>query len=68
VTEDQRNVAFESRVVAVEGRTAVARWSASLSSASSGSRVELDGVFILVFERDDLCSELREWWHVRTSP
>ena len=68
VTEDQRDVAFESRVVAVEGRTAVARWSANLRSASSGARVELDGVFILVFERDDLCSELREWWHVRTSP
>ncbi len=67
VTADQRNVDFNSRVVAVTGRTAVARWSASLSSASSGARVELDGVFILTFVDSGLCSELREWWHVRTS-
>jgi len=34
VTADQRNVDFNAHVVAVNGRTAVARWSASLSSAS----------------------------------
>jgi hypothetical protein len=67
VTADQRDVDFKSHVVAVNGRTAVARWSASLKSASSGVRVELDGVFILTFEASGLCSELREWWHVRTS-
>jgi uncharacterized protein (TIGR02246 family) len=67
VTADQRNVDFNAHVVAVNGRTAVARWSASLNSASSGARVELDGVFILAFADSGLCSELREWWHVRTS-
>jgi hypothetical protein len=65
VTADQRNVDFKSEVVAVNGQTGVARWSASLTSASSGARVELDGVFILKFEGSGLCSELREWWHVR---
>ena len=49
-------------------KRAVARWSASLTSASSGARVELDGVFILTFDGSGLCSELREWWHVRTGP
>jgi hypothetical protein len=67
VTADQRNVDFKSQVVAVNGETGVARWSASLTSAASGTRVELDGVFILKFDRSGLCSELREWWHVRTS-
>jgi hypothetical protein len=67
VTADQRNVDFDSHVVAVNGQTAVARWSATLKSASSGVRVELDGVFVLTFEDSALCSELREWWHVRTS-
>jgi len=68
VTADQRNVDFKSQVIAVNGQTGVARWSASLTSASSGARVELDGVFILTFDASGLCSELREWWHVRTSP
>ena len=68
VTADQRNVAFKFEIVAVTGPTGIARWSASLVSAASGVRVELDGVFLLTFDASGLCSELREWWHVRTSP
>jgi len=68
VTADQRNVDFKSQIVAVTGQTGIARWSASLTSAASGTRVELDGVFILRFDDSGLCSELREWWHVRTNP
>jgi uncharacterized protein (TIGR02246 family) len=68
VTADQRDVDFKSQLVAVNGETAIARWSATLKSASSGMRVELDGIFVLTFEGSGLlCSELREWWHVRTS-
>jgi uncharacterized protein (TIGR02246 family) len=68
VTADQRNVEFTSQLIAVTGQQAVARWSARLSSTSSGVRVELDGVFILTFDqKSGLCSELREWWHVKTS-
>ena len=66
VTADQRNIDFKSEIVAVAGQTGVARWSARLTSAASGTRVELDGVFVLTFAADGLCSELREWWHVRT--
>ena len=65
VTADQRDVDFKWQLISVTGPTAVARWSASLKSASSGTRVELDGVFILTFDGSGLCSELREWWHVR---
>jgi ketosteroid isomerase-like protein len=68
VTADQRDIDFRASVVAVNGVTGVARWSASLRSASSGARVELDGVFVLTFDASGRCSELREWWHVRTDP
>ena len=67
VTADQRNVAFKSEIVTVSGETGIARWSATLTSAASGARVELDGVFVLKFDAGGLCSELREWWHVRAS-
>ena len=67
VTADQRDVDFTSSVVAVSGRTGIARWNAKLKSASSGVNVELDGIFVLTFDDGGLCSELREWWHVRTS-
>jgi uncharacterized protein (TIGR02246 family) len=66
VTADQRDVDFHSAVVAVAGDRGVARWSATFRSAASGARIELDGVFVLTFAADGLCSELREWWHVRT--
>ena len=68
VTADHRNVEFKSQIVAINGQTGVARWSARLTSAASGTKVELDGVFILKFDSSGLCSELREWWHVRTNP
>jgi hypothetical protein len=67
VTADQRDIDFKSQVIAVKGTTGVARWSATFSSAASGARIELDGVFVLEFAPDGLCRELREWWHVRTA-
>lgn len=68
VTADQRDVDFRANVIAINGTTGVARWSASLRSASSGARVELDGVFVLTFDASGRCSELREWWHVNATP
>jgi hypothetical protein len=67
VTADQRDIDFTSSVVAVSGSTGIARWAARLKSASSGMRIELDGIFLLTFDDAGLCSELREWWHVKTS-
>jgi ketosteroid isomerase-like protein len=65
VTADQRDVKFESKVIAVNGNTGVAHWSAKFRMESSGATVELDGVFVLQFDSAGQCSNLREWWHVR---
>jgi ketosteroid isomerase-like protein len=65
VTADQRDVDFKSQVISVTGRTGVAHWSATFTAASTGARVELDGVFVLTFDANGRCSELREWWHLR---
>ena len=65
VTADQRDIDFEPQIVAVSGQTGVAHWSATFVSASTGARLELDGVFVLTFAEDGRCSELREWWHLR---
>jgi hypothetical protein len=67
VTADQRDVKFDSRVIAVQGNTGIAHWSAVFKLASNGATVALDGVFVLEFDSAGLCSTLREWWHVRTS-
>jgi ketosteroid isomerase-like protein len=65
VTADQRDIDFKSQVIAVTGQTGVAHWSATFTAASTGARVELDGVFVLKFDADGRCSELREWWHLK---
>lgn len=64
VTSDQRDVTFDYEVLTTYGQTAVAHWSARFTSASSGATVKLDGVFLLDFDENGLCSRLREWWHV----
>ncbi|HYJ42378.1 MAG TPA: nuclear transport factor 2 family protein [Steroidobacteraceae bacterium] len=66
VTADQRDVQFESKVVAVNGNTGVAHWSAKFTLKSTGATIELDGVFVLEFDAKGQCTSLREWWHVRT--
>ena len=66
VTADQRDVDFKSEVVAVNGAKGVAHWSATF--VSGGARIELDGMFVLTFDASGLCTELREWWHVRSTP
>lgn len=66
VTKDQRDVHFESKVIAVNGNTGVAHWSANFRVESTGAKVELDGVFVLEFDAAGQCSTLREWWHVRS--
>jgi hypothetical protein len=65
VTADQRDVQFQAKPIAVSGHTGIAEWNATFKLASSGATIELDGVFVLDFDSDGLCSSLREWWHVR---
>lgn len=66
VTLDQRNIHFESKVIAVNGNTGVAHWTAKFRLESTGATVELDGVFVLEFAPSGECSKLQEWWHVRS--
>jgi ketosteroid isomerase-like protein len=65
VTADQDDIEFDFEILAVEGRTGIAEWSARFRSISGNVPVELDGVFVLDFAPDGLVESLREWWHVR---
>ncbi len=65
VTLDQRDIGFSSDPVGMIGATGVARWSARFTAVSSGAEVELNGVFLLQFDDDGLCTCLREWWHLK---
>lgn len=65
VTADQRDIQFESKVIAVNGNTGVAHWKATFKLQSTGAIIALDGVFVLEFTPLGECKSLREWWHVK---
>lgn len=65
VTADQRDVNFNCQPLGVVDGAGVATWSASFTAASSGTLIEMNGVFLLEFDETGLCRRLREWWHVR---
>jgi ketosteroid isomerase-like protein len=65
VTADQREIRFESKIIAVNGNTGVAHWKATFKLQSTGATIALDGVFVLEFSESGECRSLREWWHVK---
>lgn len=65
VTENQRNVQFEYQTLSVSGNSGIAHWSASFDVAPDGTKIELDGIFVLEFAADGKCRRLREWWHLK---
>jgi hypothetical protein len=66
VTADQRDIQFESQVIAVNGNIGVAHWKATFKLQSTGATISLDGVFVLEFAESGECRSLREWWHIKT--
>lgn len=68
-TRNQSDVTFSHDIVSVSGGLGIARWWATFRRVPSGVMVRLDGVFLLEFDDEGLCRELREWWHkVETQP
>lgn len=67
-TGRQTDVTFSHDRVCVSRATAVARWAATFTRTPGGTAARLDGVFVLRFDGDGLCRELREWWHIVETP
>ncbi len=62
-TAEQHDVRFSYEVLFVGEGSGVARWWAEFSPDSKNRSGKLDGVFLLQFDGEGLCRELREWWH-----
>jgi hypothetical protein len=55
-----------SEILGIDGSRGFARWWCTY--AARGSRTELDGVFVLGFAGDRLCTQLQEWWLGHETP
>ncbi len=65
VTADQKDVSFTFEVLAVTGHTGIAHWHSEFTQVSSGSKITLDGIFVLEFSQEGLCQSLKEWWSLK---
>ncbi len=66
VTANQRNIQFEYQPLSVNGDTGIAHWSVAFDVEPTGTRIELDGIFVLAFDQNGNCRQLQEWWHLRS--
>lgn len=65
VTAGQRNVRFQYEPLSVSGNTGIAHWSAQFDVEPDGGSIALDGIFVLDFDANGKCQQLREWWHLK---
>ena len=65
VTADQSDIDFEFEIIAMNGATGIAQWSAKFRTKSGDVPVELNGVFVLEFAGPTEVRSLREWWHAQ---
>ncbi len=59
---DHRNVRFTFQILNVSDSRGIAHWQTIFTLASTGGQAILDGVFVLDYDKNGLCQELREWW------
>ena len=62
VATAQEQIRFGYEVLAVVENSAIAHWCASFMRVQSRAQVRLDGIFLLTFDMEGRCRELREWW------
>ncbi len=61
VTATQSDVELQYGILVVSGQHAAVEWWVTMTNG--GADVTLAGEFLLRFNEDGLCSELREYWH-----
>jgi ketosteroid isomerase-like protein len=62
-TRYQEGVEFSYEILATTESGGIAHWHSEFTRLSSGSAVELDGVFLVELDASGKCTEFREWWH-----
>jgi hypothetical protein len=63
VPRSQEQIQFGYEILAVTENAGIARWWASFVRIPSGTRVKLDGIFVVALDETNRCREFREWWH-----
>jgi hypothetical protein len=67
-TSRQREIRFQSHVLAVIGSSGIARWACSFVRPFTGKSVALDGTMVVHLNAENLCGLFQEWWHSSEAP
>lgn len=59
---NHRDIKFSYKILTIDGNVGFAWWSTKFEIYPEGDDAFLDGIFMLEFEENGLCQELREWW------
>jgi len=62
VPRTQDNIHFSYDIITLTDNMAIAHWTSSFIRIPSNAKVGLDGIFVLAFDEQNLCTGLREWW------
>ena len=71
VERTQEQVRFRYEILAIEREQGIAHWRASFTRCPEGTRINLDGIFLITLNAERKCTVLREWWqrkHVGPGP
>lgn len=58
---DQRDVSFSHQVLACDNKQGVARWQATLTRISTSETVQMDGIFLVTLDDQNLCTNFMMW-------
>lgn len=62
VARTQEQIRFKNEILAVTPQQGIAHWWASFVRVPEGTRVKLDGIFVITLNPEGRCETLREWW------
>lgn len=63
VPKSQKDISFESRVLASFPEHGIAWWRAAFTRVPGGNHVTLDGIFVVHLNAHGKCWKFEEWWH-----
>lgn len=62
VARSQEQIRFRYEILAIANENGIAHWRASFTRHPEGTRVNLDGIFLITLNAERKCMTLREWW------
>lgn len=65
VPKSQKNIIFNYKILSVTDNLGIAQWTAEFVRLPANTKVELSGIFTIVLDENNLCTEFHQWWNTK---